>query len=83
MLLVLSGNGGNDLAKAQNLISCQPGVVEAEVWEGKGGTILSRIVVDESSRLNAKDIQQLCLKKLGAVATPRFVMIEKIRRLAA
>jgi hypothetical protein len=60
----------------------QPEVVEATVW-WKNSTLLSRVVVSQDSRLSPADIQQACLMKLGAAATPRLVMIERAIRLAA
>jgi hypothetical protein len=64
------------------LIARQPGVVDADVWE-KNGSLLSRVVISDDSRLCGSDIQQVCLRNLGATLTPRMVVIEHIRRLVA
>lgn len=68
---------------ARVLISRQEGVVDAMVWNGKGGALLARVVVGEESNLTAKDLQQVCLQRLGESGTPQMVLIEKVLRAAA
>jgi len=68
---------------ARVLISRQPGVVDSSVWYAKGGTLLARVVVSEESNLTAKDVQQMCLQRLGESGTPRMVLMERVLRAAA
>lgn len=68
---------------ARVLIARQPGVVDVCVWHAKGGSLLARVVVSEESNLTAKDLQQVCLQRLGESGTPQMVLIEKILRSAA
>ncbi|MES1228290.1 MAG: hypothetical protein ABUL72_06425 [Armatimonadota bacterium] len=81
--MVVNGTGSADPELARCLIAGQPGVVKAAVWMSKTGALLSRVVVAEDSNLNAKDIQQLCLKRLGKASTPQMVLLDKVKRLAA
>ena len=81
--MVVDGTGAADPDLARALIVCQPGVVDAAVWTSKAGALVSRVVVAEDSNLSAKDIQQLCLKRLGPASTPQMVLLDKVKRLAA
>lgn len=68
---------------ARVIIARHPGVVDVCVWNAKGGTLLARVVVSEESNLTAKDVQQMCLRRLGQEGTPQMVLMEKVLRNAA
>ena len=83
MSYILDNEPVPDLVRAQALIQRQPDVVQADVWQGKGGRLMSRVVVCDDSRLDGIDVQNLCLKELGAQSTPCMVVIEHARRRVA
>lgn len=58
------------------------GVVEAHAWESKG-TLLARVVVNDSTYLSEMDVRQACSKKIGADLTPKIILLERKQRQAA
>ena len=81
--MALNSGRSADPSVTEVFIAHQEGVVEANVWPGRNGSLLCRVLVAEDCNMGAKDIQQLCLQRLGREATPTMVMVDKVKRLAA
>lgn len=79
MVIQLQFGESNPANLAQHFLMRQAGVISAETWEKKG-EILARVTVQEDSHLNGADLQQACVKALGAKKSPRMILLERIKQ---
>lgn len=59
-----------------------PGVSEAWVW-WDNDELKAHVIVDDDARLTPRDLQLECMERLGLHQTPRRILLEAQRLLAA
>ncbi len=82
MGVAIAYESGLRLNQIERFLLGMPDVLAASAWVSDGSTLAS-VTLSDQSDLTPKSIQRECMEELGLHMTPRHVLVELSRPIAA